>query len=113
MNLITFPSEFKTTGSEVSERTERTGEAGSSVTLLKISTLSALYNDLTAKNAAVLAATVPLSNARISRNEILYKEKTGLVDTAFDVKVYIKSLFGATSSQYKQISKLKFVAKKD
>ena len=77
---------------------------------LKISTLTALYNDLLAKNAAVLAATVPLSNARISRNDVLYKEKTGLVDTAFDVKVYIKSLFGASSPQYKQISKLAFKA---
>lgn len=77
---------------------------------LKVTTLTALYNDLTAKNAAVLAATVPLSNARISRNEILYKEKTGLVDTAFDVKVYVKSLFGASSPQYKQISKLAFKA---
>ena len=77
---------------------------------LKISTLTALYDDLTAKNAAVLAATVPLSNARISRNKVLYQEKTGLVDTAFDVKLYIKSLFGATSLQYKQISKLAFKA---
>ena len=59
---------------------------------------------------SVLAATVPLSNARIARNEVLYKEKTGLVDTAFDVKVYIKSLFGASSPQYKQISKLAFKA---
>lgn len=77
---------------------------------LKISTLTALYNDLIAKNAAVLAATVPLSNARISRNKILYQEKTGLVDTAFDVKLYVKSLFGASSPQYKQISKLAFKA---
>lgn len=75
---------------------------------LKISTLTALCNDLTAKNAAVLAATVPLSNARIARNEILYQEKNGLVDTAFDVKVYVKSVFGASSPQYKQISKLEF-----
>ncbi len=80
---------------------------------LKISTLTALYNDLSAKNASVLAATVPLSNTRIARNEILYKEKTGLVDTAADVKIYVKSVFGATSPQFKQISKLKFVAKKN
>lgn len=77
---------------------------------LKVSSLTAVYNDLIAKNAAVLAANVPLSNARIARNEILYKEKTGLVDTAFDVKTYVKSLFGASSPQYKQISKLAFKA---
>lgn len=75
---------------------------------LKVSTLTVLYNDLIAKNAAVLAANVPLSNARIARNEILYKENTGLVDTTADVKTYVKSVFGATSPQYKQISKLAF-----
>lgn len=77
-------------------------------TELKTTTLTALYNDLQAKNTAVVNATTPLSNARISRNEILYKENTGLVDIALDVKTYIKSLFGATSQQYKQVSKLKF-----
>ena len=75
---------------------------------LKVTALTTYYNDLKAKNAAVVTATVPLSNARISRNDILYKTNTGLVDIAFDVKVYVKSVFGATSPQYKQISKLKF-----
>ena len=75
---------------------------------LKVTALTTYYNDLKAKNAAVIAASVPLSNARISRNDILYKTNTGLVDIAFDVKVYVKSVFGATSPQYKQISKLKF-----
>ena len=75
---------------------------------LKISTLTALYNDLRVKNTAVIQAVVPISNARITRNEILYKEKTGLADVALDVKAYVKSLFGATSPQFKQISKLSF-----
>jgi len=64
---------------------------------LKVTALTTYYNDLKAKNAAVVTATVPLSNARISRNDILYKTNTGLVDIAFDVKVYVKSVFGATS----------------
>ena len=79
---------------------------------LKVTALTALYNDLKAKNAAVVAAITPLSNARISRNDILYKPNTGLVDIALDTKTYIKSLFGATSSQYKQVSKLEFKAVK-
>lgn len=80
---------------------------------LKVTSLTTYYNELKAKNTDVLVPTVQLSNARISRNEILYKPLTGLVDTASDFKVYIKSVFGATSPQYKQISKLKFVDKKD
>ena len=75
---------------------------------LKVTTLTALYNDLKTKNAAVVAATIPLSNARIARNEVLYKDLVGLHDLSLDVKTYIKSVFGATSPQYKQISGLKF-----
>ena len=76
---------------------------------LKITALTALYTDLKAKNLAVINAETPLSNARIARNDIMYKDNTGLVDVAFDVKTYIKSIFGATSPQYKQVSGLKFV----
>ena len=61
-----------------------------------------------AKNSAVVAAFTPLSNARILRNEILYKANTGLVDITLDTKTYIKSLYGATSPQYRQVSKLEF-----
>lgn len=77
---------------------------------LKVTALTALYNDLKEKNTAVINATTPISNARIARNNILYKENTGLVDVALDVKTYIKSVFGATSPQYKQVSKLEFRA---
>jgi hypothetical protein len=38
----------------------------------------------------------------------LYADGTGLVDLALLVKKYIKSLFGADSPQYEQISGLKF-----
>jgi len=75
---------------------------------LKVTALTTLFTDLKAKNKAVIDATTPLSNARIARNEILYKETTGLVDVALAVKSYVKSLFGANSSQFRQISKLKF-----
>ena len=75
---------------------------------LKVATLTSLIADLNVKNTAVVTATTPLSNARISRNDILYKANTGLVEIAIDVKSYIKSLYGATSPQYKQVSKLEF-----
>ena len=76
---------------------------------LKIATLSAYRDTLKEKNADVLPTEVQLSNARIARNTIQDKPLTGLVDLAFDVKVYIKSVYGATSPEYKQISKLAFV----
>lgn len=79
-------------------------------TELKIEHLNTILDDLKAKNAAVVESYIPLSNARISRNDLLYKENTGLYDVALDVKNYIKSVFGATSPQYKQVSKIKFTA---
>ncbi|MFD0940032.1 hypothetical protein [Pedobacter boryungensis] len=77
-------------------------------TELKVATLTAQYNDLKAKNDSVVNQNTGLSNARIARNEVLYNKETGLVATASDVKLYIKSVFGPTSSQYKQISGLTF-----
>jgi ADP-heptose:LPS heptosyltransferase len=79
---------------------------------LKVVALTTLCDDLKAKNSAVVSAATILSNARIARNEILYKPDTGLVDIALAVKTYIKSLYGATSPQYKQVSKLEFRAVK-
>jgi len=81
---------------------------GPNETDLTIDSLTTLYNNLRDKNAAVLSAAIPLSNARLTRNDILYKTDTGLIDTARNAKFYIKSLFGATSPQYKQVSKLGF-----
>lgn len=75
---------------------------------LKVTALTAVLTDLKAKNLAVTTAEVPLNNARIARNDTLYKANIGLVDIALDVKTYIKSVYGATSPQYKKISKIKF-----
>jgi hypothetical protein len=75
---------------------------------LKVATLNTMLTDLKAKNTAVINATTALSNARIARDKLLYAETIGMLDTAQDVKQYVKSLFGANSPQYKQVSGLKF-----
>jgi len=69
-----------------------------------------LLADLKAKNTAVINATTALSNARIARDKVMYSDDIGLIDIARDVKQYVKSLFGASSPQYKQISGLEFKA---
>jgi len=79
---------------------------------LTTAALTTLHSELNTRNTAVITAEVPLSNARIARNEVLYTDTTGLVDIALTVKNYIKAVFGATSPQYKQISKLKFTRAK-
>lgn len=64
---------------------------------LKLLALNTLLTDLKAKNTAVINANTGASNARIARDKSLYAEIIGLVDTALAVKLYVKSLFGATS----------------
>lgn len=78
-------------------------------TELKISSLNTLSSELKNKNSAVVNASVTLSNARISRNNILYTKPDSLVPVSAEVKKYVKSIFGTSSPQYKQISSLKFV----
>lgn len=75
---------------------------------LSVVGLRAAAENLRSKNTAVIVAFTALSNARIARDKALYEQTTGLNDTAQAVKVYIKSLFGSDSAEYKQVSGLKF-----
>uniref|UniRef100_UPI004049A763 hypothetical protein n=1 Tax=Flavobacterium sp. TaxID=239 RepID=UPI004049A763 len=75
---------------------------------LQIATIVAKIADLTAKNTAVSTAYTNISNSRISRNETLYTSDNGIFETASEVKKYIKSVFGASSPQYNQVSGIKF-----
>lgn len=75
---------------------------------LKLAALTAYSTALKNANTAVISATTPWSNARITRDEALYAEGTGLIALAALVKKYVKSIYGADSPQYKQISGLKF-----
>jgi hypothetical protein len=79
---------------------------------LQVATLSAFCDDLKLKNNAVIAAEVPLSNARIARNNVLYADTTGLYDVAITVKNYVRAVFGTQSPQYNQIRNLKFKQQK-
>ena len=74
-------------------------------------TIVALNTRLTSQktsNAAYHTSDAALDATRITRNTLLYADGTGLVDIALAVKVYVKSAFGATSPQYKQISDIVF-----
>ena len=75
---------------------------------LKIVTLTAKQADMTAKNTALATAYTTVSNSRISRDKVLYKDLTGLVPIATDVKKYIKSVFGVSSAEYAQVKGIEF-----
>ena len=78
---------------------------------LSVAGLQTLLSDLKAKNTAVISAQTALSNARLERDETLYATTYNLVEVALDVKKYVKSVYGATSGQYKQVSGIKFTRK--
>ena len=75
---------------------------------LKVTALQTLLAQLKSADTDVINTHTDWSNSRLDRDAILYAHTTGLVDTAIDVKAYIKSIFGATSAQYKQISGIEF-----
>ena len=70
--------------------------------------LQTLLADFKTKNEAVKNTQMLLSNARISRNKYFYDKENGLVKVAANVKKYVKSVFGAASPEYKQVSGLSF-----
>lgn len=75
---------------------------------LKIRTLQEKLADIINKNTALINANTEYSNARLIRDQILYNNLTGLCQITKEVKQYVKSVYGATSPQYKQISGIVF-----
>ncbi|NVO02380.1 MAG: hypothetical protein HXX09_06715 [Bacteroidetes bacterium] len=75
---------------------------------LKVTALNSLLTSMKTKNTAVINAITALTNARINRNKVLYKDGTGLYDITTAVKAYVKSVYGATSLEYKTVSRIKF-----
>ena len=77
-------------------------------TPLKVATLTTFKNQLETINTSLKTIYTPYKSAMINRDTKLYYSETGIVDTAQTVKNYVKSVFGASSPQFKQISKLIF-----
>lgn len=75
---------------------------------LKLPALTALLADLQAKNNAVSATFVPLSQARGRRDQLLYLDPDCVVNTALLAKTFVAGEFGTKSSLYKQIKGLTF-----
>lgn len=77
-------------------------------TALEVATLQTKSTAMKTANTAVINKTVPLSNDRGARDDVMYADSTGLVDAALLVKKYVRAAFGADSTEYSQISGLQF-----
>ena len=75
---------------------------------LQVEKIAEKISDLIAKNTAVATAYTNVSNSRIDRNTTLYTDTASLVETANEVKKYIKSVFGANSPQFAQVKGIQF-----
>ncbi|MFK7001971.1 hypothetical protein V3470_13085 [Flavobacterium oreochromis] len=60
------------------------------------------------KNINLINSYTQYSNAIIDRNQTPYSHLTELTETTKEVKLHIKSIFGANSLQYKQVSTIEF-----
>ena len=74
---------------------------------------------LTDYNNTLLSSTLPVDqtlaefkNQLIQRNNLFYKEDTGLYSIAQNVKKYVKSVYGATSPEFAAVSDIKFTDQK-
>lgn len=75
---------------------------------LQVTTLQNQLQDLRTANTLVTQTYADVSNARLQRSQLLYLDEKNLCKRAQQVKMYVKSVFGATSLQYKQISGIAF-----
>ncbi len=75
---------------------------------LKVVTLTAKKVALDKANNDVKTSVVPFNNAVIARNKALYTTKTGLCDVGQGSKDYVRSAFGFSSPEFKQVVKFKF-----
>ena len=62
----------------------------------------------TALNSAVINSKTEWNMKQLNRNKELYDKKTGLVTDGNDVKLYLKSIFGLNSPEYKIIRTFEF-----
>lgn len=77
-------------------------------TELTIASLEAFLADLVLHNKKVITCNAQLDKARKQRNKTLYHPVEGLLNRAKLVKLYIKSLYGASSTEYKEINAIRF-----
>lgn len=77
-------------------------------TELQLTALNTYITSLTTLNKSVDTAATATGTALIARDKELYHEKTGIPETAKQVKEYVKSIFGASSPEFKMVSKISF-----
>lgn len=79
---------------------------------LKLTNLETYKNSLVSSTQSVDQTEAELNSKLIERDQILYADGTGLYSIAQNVKKYVKSLYGATSPEYTNVSSIEFTNRK-
>ena len=77
---------------------------------LKLANLETYKISLVSSTQSVDQTEAELNNKLIERDQLLYADGTGLYSIAQNVKKYVKSLYGATSKEYSNVSAIKFTS---
>ena len=77
---------------------------------LKLPNLTTYQASLMSATQSVDQTEAQLNAKLIERDQILYADGTGLYSIAQNVKKYVKSLYGATSPEYANVSAIKFTS---
>ena len=77
---------------------------------LKLANLNTYKESLMSSTQSVDQTEAELNNKLIERDQLLYADGTGLYSIAQNVKKYVKSLYGATSTEYSNVSAIKFTS---
>ena len=79
---------------------------------LKVTNLNTYKESLMSATQSVDQTEAELNNKLIERDQLLYADGTGLYSIAQSVKKYVKSLYGATSPEYTNVSSIEFTSRK-
>ncbi|AYN01889.1 hypothetical protein [Chryseobacterium sp. 3008163] len=79
---------------------------------LKLNNLTTYHASLMSATQAVDQTEAELNTKLIERDKILYADDTGLYTIAQNIKKYVKSLYGATSPEYTNVSAIEFTNRK-
>lgn len=73
---------------------------------LQIAALKTLVTTLKEANTNVINSKTDWAASRTQRDKLLYAPQTGILDTAQQVKNYVRSIYGPSSTEYKKVSGL-------
>ena len=79
---------------------------------LKLTNLNTYKDSLVSSTQSVDQTEAELNTKLIERDNLLYADGTGLYSIAQNVKKYVKSLYGATSPEYANVSSIEFTSRK-